>query len=246
MAVITYLGEVNNFDGQVPTFQADAILDGGLEAQDNMPLQALVNRTRWLKGQVDALLLQIANAAQVGDSYTKMQSDALFAPIQNGVFPGMGMPHFGLLTVVPAGWLLCDGTAVSRTTYAALFAAIGTLWGAGDGVTTFNLPDARGQFLRGLDRGRGVDPGRTMGSNQLGTLVVSDPSAYSTTVTGLYNTGADAAAFQSRLGYDPFDNRATTDIKVTSATASIDPTTVEAACGIARPPNIPVNYLIKT
>jgi microcystin-dependent protein len=52
-------------------------------------------------------------------------------------------------TNVPAGWLLCDGSAVSRTTYARLFAAIGTTWGSGDGATTFNLPDLRGMFLRG-------------------------------------------------------------------------------------------------
>jgi microcystin-dependent protein len=49
----------------------------------------------------------------------------------------------------PAGWLAANGAAVSRTTYAALFAAIGTTWGAGDGSTTFNLPDLRGMFLRG-------------------------------------------------------------------------------------------------
>lgn len=49
----------------------------------------------------------------------------------------------------PAGYIVCDGSAVSRTTYAALFAAIGNTWGTGDGSTTFNLPDFRGQFLRG-------------------------------------------------------------------------------------------------
>src|SRR4029077_13359318 len=45
----------------------------------------------------------------------------------------------------PAGWLFCDGSAVSRTTFAALFSAIGTYWGAGDSITTFNLPDMRGR-----------------------------------------------------------------------------------------------------
>lgn len=50
---------------------------------------------------------------------------------------------------VPAGWLDCDGAAVSRTTYAALFAAIGTTWGAGDGSTTFTLPDLRRRTLVG-------------------------------------------------------------------------------------------------
>lgn len=49
------------------------------------------------------------------------------------------------------GWLFCDGTAISRTTYAALFAQISTLYGTGDGSTTFNLPDCRGRFLVGRD-----------------------------------------------------------------------------------------------
>lgn len=51
----------------------------------------------------------------------------------------------------PSQWLLCYGQAVSRTTYSALFAAIGTTWGAGDGSTTFNLPDLRGRTLAGVD-----------------------------------------------------------------------------------------------
>ncbi|MFT5668872.1 MAG: microcystin-dependent protein [Vicingaceae bacterium] len=59
---------------------------------------------------------------------------------------------------LPTGYLLCDGSAVSRTTYANLFAAIGISWGTGDGITTFNLPDLRGRFLRGVDAGSGRDP----------------------------------------------------------------------------------------
>ena len=66
----------------------------------------------------------------------------------------------------PAGWLKANGAAVSRTAYAALFAAIGTTYGAGDGRSTFNLPDLRGEFLRGWDDGRGVDTGRVFGSAQ--------------------------------------------------------------------------------
>lgn len=56
---------------------------------------------------------------------------------------------YGVATA-PANWLLCDGTAVSRTTYADLFAAIGTTFGVGDGSTTFNVPDFRGIFPRGI------------------------------------------------------------------------------------------------
>ena len=66
----------------------------------------------------------------------------------------------------PSGWLECDGSAVARADYADLFSAIGTVYGAGDGSTTFNLPDLRGEFLRGLDSGRGVDADRVLGSAQ--------------------------------------------------------------------------------
>ena len=60
---------------------------------------------------------------------------------------GVIIPFAG--TSVPTGYLLCNGAAVSRTNYANLFAAIGTLYGAGDGSTTFNLPDARDRVLQG-------------------------------------------------------------------------------------------------
>jgi phage tail collar protein len=66
----------------------------------------------------------------------------------------------------PEGYLLCDGSALSRNIYSRLFAAIGTTWGAGDGNTTFNIPDLRGEFLRGADNGRGIDSGRVLGSAQ--------------------------------------------------------------------------------
>lgn len=66
----------------------------------------------------------------------------------------------------PTGWLKANGATVSRTAYADLFAAIGTTFGAGDGVSTFNLPDLRGEFVRGWDDSRGVDNGRNLGSAQ--------------------------------------------------------------------------------
>jgi microcystin-dependent protein len=59
---------------------------------------------------------------------------------------------------IPAGWLACDGSAVSRSTYASLFSAIGIVHGGGDGTATFNLPDYRGRFLRGVDAAAGRDP----------------------------------------------------------------------------------------
>ena len=77
-----------------------------------------------------------------------------------------GMIAYFARNAAPAGWLKANGAAVSRTTYAALFAAIGTTFGTGDDSTTFNLPDLRGEFLRGWDDGRGVDVGRAFGSHQ--------------------------------------------------------------------------------
>ena len=73
---------------------------------------------------------------------------------------------FFAASVAPTGFLVADGSLISRTTYAVLFSAIGTTFGAGDGSTTFKLPDLRGEFVRTWDAGRGVDSGRVFGSAQ--------------------------------------------------------------------------------
>ena len=83
----------------------------------------------------------------------------------SGMVPSGAVLYFAGQSA-PAGWLKANGAAVSRTAYAALFAAIGTTYGAGDGSTTFNLPDLRGEFMRGWDDGRGIDHGRAFGSAQ--------------------------------------------------------------------------------
>lgn len=85
--------------------------------------------------------------------------------IQHGVAQA-GDFKWRATTTAGDGWLICNGAAYSRTDYAALFAAIGTRFGAGNGSTTFNVPDIRGEFIRGADLGRGVDPGRVLGSGQ--------------------------------------------------------------------------------
>lgn len=69
----------------------------------------------------------------------------------------------------PDGWLLCEGGVVSQTTYAALYAIVGSTFNTGgEGVGNFRLPDIRGKFIRGLDGGRGVDSGRSLGNTQSG------------------------------------------------------------------------------
>ena len=84
--------------------------------------------------------------------------------IANGV-PAGSVFSFATSTV-PSGYLECNGAAVSRSTYASLFSAISTTWGVGDGSSTFNLPDLRGQFVRGWDNSAGVDSGRSFASSQ--------------------------------------------------------------------------------
>jgi microcystin-dependent protein len=69
-------------------------------------------------------------------------------------------------STAPTGYLKANGAAISRSTYSTLFAGIGTVHGAGDGSSTFNVPDLRGEFIRGWDDARAVDTGRTFGSFQ--------------------------------------------------------------------------------
>jgi len=94
-------------------------------------------------------------------------STAALNKLQKQVGDSMtGMVAAFAMTAAPTGWLKCNGAAVSRTTFAQLFAWLGTHYGAGDGSTTFNLPDMRGLFPRGWDDGRGLDPGRAFGVYQ--------------------------------------------------------------------------------
>jgi microcystin-dependent protein len=96
-----------------------------------------------------------------GDNSQKLATTAF---VQSAIAAGHIM--FFASASAPTGYLKANGSAISRTAYASLFSAIGTTFGAGDGSTTFNLPDLRGEFLRGFDDGRGVDAGRGFGSPQ--------------------------------------------------------------------------------
>ena len=111
----------------------------------------------------------------------------------SGMVPSGAVLYFAGQTA-PAGWLKANGAAVSRTAYAALFAAIGTTYGAGDGSTTFNLPDLRGEFMRGWDDGRGIDHGRAFGSAQ-GDAIRN--------ISGSISTGSNS-------GYQLFDQATAT------------------------------------
>lgn len=176
---------------------------------------------------------------------------------------------FGGSSTPPGRWLLCDGTAVSRTTYAALFAAISTNYGFGDGATTFNLPDFRGQFLRGTDLGSGKDPdaasrtamnpggntGDNVGSIQPnGNLVhthgISDPGhAHNVIAVGVGNvydynltlgTGAPTTTLHLEGANGPNATPTHVDVQPTGITG-----TQNSGGSESRPTNAYVNFLIK-
>lgn len=94
------------------------------------------------------------------DGYANAQGQA-FA--HRTAYLNKRLPPIGEVTMfagstAPYGYLICNGSQVSRTTYAALFAIVSTSFGQGNGTTTFHLPDLRGRFVRGLDGAAGNDP----------------------------------------------------------------------------------------
>jgi len=91
----------------------------------------------------------------------------VIVPTAGQVPTGIIIPMANIAATAPTGYLLCDGALVSRVTEVDLFNIIGEAFGAGDGATTFALPNLLDQFIRGADEGRGIDVGRVFGSSQL-------------------------------------------------------------------------------
>lgn len=100
--------------------------------------------------------------------------------------------------VVPSNWMVRDGRALSRVAYAALFAVLGTRYGAGDGATTFNIPDDRGIFERCADMGKGIDVGRAVGSMQQDAMQGHEHIVANNNTGG--SAGINAAVASQTLG----------------------------------------------
>lgn len=174
-----------------------------------------------------------------------VSSGAAVDPSVGGAPAGVVLPYAG--SAAPTGWLLCYGQAVNRTTYAALFAAIGTNYGTGDGSTTFNLPDMRGRVAGGKDdmggsaanrlttAGSGVN-GATLGAAggaETHTLSVAQMPAHSHAVSGATSPGGSGS----------------NDVRSSGNATGSAPTTASQGSGNAHnntQPTLVLQYIIKT
>ena len=174
----------------------------------------------------------------------------------NGVPVGTIVAYAGPDTNIPTGWLLCNGATLNSTTnpqYKQLFAAIGISWG-GSGAGSFNIPDLRGMFLRGLNKETtGTDANRTLGSFQAGDIQ-SHAHPASASTDGLHNhlyNNPKIGSFSLQSNTSDFPTRTkeyTTDNGgATSTNGSHSHTISVGAVGGAetRPSNKAVNYIIK-
>lgn len=143
--------------------------------------------------------------------------------------------------ILPSGHLECDGSAISRATFSDLFIIIGTRFGIGDGATTFNIPDFRGEFLRGFDNGAGNDPdagsrtdaGGGATGDAIGTKQLDEFGSHTHDVTG--STVANVG-----------DSRALFDGDDSSGTINKSNAALAEGGNETRPRNIYVMYIIKT
>lgn len=189
----------------------------------------------------DSTGVSVSTAPTTGDNLTnKTYVDA--------IAPAGSVTMFASSTV-PSGWLECNGAAVSRTTYATLFAAIGTTWGSGDGSTTFTLPDLRGEFVRGWDHGKGTDTGRAFASSQTDALQ---------NITGSFDIRKSGVGpiIETIPTYDGALHDAGTSASLVTVEASgtsatgrkvgFDASRVARTSTETRPRNVALMYIIKT
>ena len=181
-----------------------------------------------------------APTASTGTRSTQLATTA-FVGAESQIAAPTGSVYTFAGSTVPTGWLKCNGALLSRTTYASLFAVIGTTYGAGDGSTTFALPDLRGEFVRGVDDGRGVDAGRTLGSAQAATRVLRDWWSDN-------GVGKDALAWNGSAVVCDYDGSIERVIEafVPTWNGNKSPNTWIRVDGVrARPRNVAMHYIIK-
>lgn len=196
-------------------------------------------------GSSPAPLERSKNLSDVADKAQSRANLDVFSKGETRQLAPAGLVATFARTTAPTGWMKANGAAVSRTTYADLFAAIGTTFGAGDGINTFNLPDLRGEFMRYWDDGRGIDAGRSIGSYQKGSLIAFDDAARNA-VMSVWAGGGGTDTERQSAGLDPTYelgpcavNFTTSNIQYSSSGSSVN------ATGTARPRNVALLACIK-
>ena len=205
----------------------------------------------WMKIEI----MEGSNYREV--SYSQLPSSPYSEIAHNAILfpPGLIAPFAGSADKVPAGWLLCDGSEVSRSDYANLYDAIGVNWGTGDGSTTFNLPDLRGMFLRGVSGESGYDPDadarvllKDNGGNT-GNNVGSYQGDAIRNIVGSFKTFDRGEPFASNVFYDS-GTRWSASVKGGNSdnwcpATGFDASRVVPVGGDNRPKNVYVTYIIK-
>jgi microcystin-dependent protein len=220
--------------------------DGQLLSLNTNPIVADANgRFRCFIAQGQSVKLVIHDASDVLVESYDYQNPMIADPAASSVtaVPAGGILAYGA-AAAPSGFLLCDGSAVSRATYAALFAIIGTTFGAGDGSSTFNLPDMRGKFPIGKAT---AGTGSTLGGSGGAIDHTHTGPAHTHSVTvprtgwGAVNVNPDVAGELLVGGGSGLNNYMPTgDQAVTSASGGTGNT------GASNPPFVSVNFIIKT
>jgi microcystin-dependent protein len=172
-----------------------------------------------------------------------------FLTLQAAAPPGAVMSYAG--TSAPSGWLLCDGSAISRTGYANLFSAIGSTWGSGDGVNTFNIPDLRGMFLRGTGTNGTIAGavGPSVGVYGADTYLNHNHTATSTdSGHGHSYTAGGSSGFAYDPGFSAANSSNPNAQTTGTGNANITTTVATSTTGGAetKPKNYGVLYIIKT
>ena len=173
----------------------------------------------------------------------KITTAKLAIDVQNALVPVGAVQAFATNST-PSGWLYADGSDVSRTTYADLFAKIGTTYGAGNGTTTFGIPDLRGIFVRGIGS-------QTIGGvTYSGTLATQQQDAMQR-IQGEINVNPNAGLNISSFSGAFFTDGADTSTQVAFGVGTVegvykfDSALVTRTATETRPANIALRYCIK-
>jgi microcystin-dependent protein len=148
----------------------------------------------------------------------------------------------------PTGWLLCAGAAVSRSTYAALFAVIGTTFGVGDGSTTFNLPNYTNRTPYGTTVGAtgGSADAVVVSHTHTATSVVTDPTHNHTIGTRLSLTGNFQGFYAPNHGSGDDSTVTTSSVSTGITVATTNASTGSSGTNANLPPYLGINFIIKT